>query len=131
MTISLSVLMNNRLIGGCNMKVRTIMVILVLTVFSGAVAIATQNYGGEEIKLDGGRKGMIDFPHHQHHRVISDCNTCHAVFPKTAGSIKDLKIQGKLKKKQVMNNTCLKCHKAMKKAGEKTGPTKCSACHVK
>ena len=113
------------------MKARTIMVILVLIIFSCAVAIATQNHGEEAIKLDGGSRGAIDFPHHQHHNVIKDCNTCHAVFPQTAGSIKDLKTKGELKKKQVMNKTCLKCHKAMKKAGEKTGPTKCSACHVK
>ena len=114
------------------MKIRTIMVILLLIIFSGVIAIATQDHVGEEkIKLDGGKRGMIDFPHHQHHSVIKDCNTCHDVFPQTAGSIKDLKTKGELKKKQVMNKTCLKCHKAMKKAGEKTGPTKCSACHVK
>jgi len=42
-----------------------------------------------------------------------------------------LKIKGELKKKQVMKKKCVSCHKAMKKAKQKTGPTKCSACHVK
>ncbi len=113
------------------MKFRTIIVMAALIIFSVVVAVATQSSGHEEVKLDGGNRGMIDFPHHLHQSAIDDCNTCHAVFPKVQGSIKTLKTQGKLKKKQVMNKTCLKCHRAMKKAGEDTGPTKCSACHIK
>ena len=113
------------------MRLRTIIAIVVLIIFSGAIAVAVQNEGEKEIKLDGGRKGMIDFPHHQHQNAINDCDACHLIFPKKAGSIKDLKTDGKLKKKQVMNKTCLKCHKAKQKAGEKTGPTKCAACHIK
>ena len=113
------------------MKARTIMVILIMIFFTGAFAIAVQNEGEKDIKLDGGYRGAIDFPHHLHQSAIGDCNSCHDIFPKTAGIIKDLKEQKKLKKKQVMNKTCIQCHKAKKKAGEKTGPTKCSACHVK
>jgi len=113
------------------MRLRTIIVILVFIISFSAVAIAVQNEGEKDIKLDGGTRGIIDFPHHQHQNVLIDCNICHDVFPKTAESIKDLKMQGKLEKKQVMDKTCLECHKKMQKAGEKTGPTRCSACHTK
>ena len=113
------------------MKARTIVAILIIIIFTGALAVAVENQGAKDIKLDGGKKGGIDFPHHLHQNAIGDCNACHNVFPQTAGIIKDLKIQKKLKKKQVMNKTCIKCHKEKKKAGEKTGPTKCSQCHVK
>ncbi|MDX2441473.1 MAG: cytochrome c3 family protein [Desulfobacterales bacterium] len=113
------------------MKARTIVAILIIIVFTGALAFAVQHQGAKDIKLDGGKKGVVDFPHHLHQSAIGDCNACHAIFPKTEGIIKALKMQGKLKKKQVMNKTCIKCHKEKKKAGVKTGPTKCSACHVK
>jgi cytochrome c7-like protein len=113
------------------MKARTIVAILIIIVFAGGLAFAVQNQGAKDIKLAGGQKGVVDFPHHLHQSAIGDCNACHSVFPKTAGIIKELKIQKKLKKKQVMNKTCIKCHKEKKKAGVKTGPTKCSQCHVK
>ena len=113
------------------MKARTIVVILIIIIFTGGLSIAVQNQGAKDIKLDGGKKGNIDFPHHLHQNATGDCNACHNVFPQTAGIIKDLITQKKLKKKQVMNKTCIKCHKEKKKAGEKTGPTKCSQCHVK
>jgi cytochrome c2 len=51
-------------------------------------------------------------------------NDCHDLFQQEAGVIQDLKNQGKLKTKQVMNKKCLKCHRAKKKAGEEAGPTK-------
>ncbi len=106
-------------------------IILILIFFAIGIAVAEENKGAENIDLDGGKKGAIDFPHHSHQTAIGDCNACHSIFPKAAGAIKDLKTKKELKKKQVMNKTCIKCHKGMKKAGEKTGPTSCSACHVK
>lgn len=96
-----------------------------------AIAFAEQNKGAEKINLDGGSRGTVEFPHHLHQAAIEDCNACHLVFPKNKGSIKSLKEKKELKKKQVMTKTCLKCHRTMKKAGEKTGPTRCSACHIK
>ena len=45
--------------------------------------------------------------------------------------IAELKAQGKLKKKHVMNKLCTKCHKETQKTGEKSGPTTCSKCHIK
>ena len=96
-----------------------------------AIAAAVQNQGARDIKIDGGSRGTVPFPHHLHQNTIDDCDACHRTFPKTAGIIKDLKQQGKLKKKQIMNKTCIKCHRAKKKAGENAGPTTCSKCHVK
>ena len=105
--------------------------LLLIIIFTGVVVFAMPNHGKEEIDLDGGKKGNIDFPHRIHQNAIGDCTVCHSVFPQKAGIIKELKTQKKLKKKQVMNKTCLKCHRSMKKAGKETGPTNCSQCHVK
>jgi hypothetical protein len=113
------------------MKAKIICIIIGLVFLTGAIAAAVQNQGAKDIKLDGGSRGMVPFPHHLHQNAIADCNACHSIFPKTAGIIKDLKIQGKLKKKQVMNKSCIKCHREKKKAGVKAGPITCSQCHVR
>lgn len=94
-------------------------------------AVANQNNGPKKIDLDGGSQGVINFPHNLHQTVLGDCNACHDIFPQKAGIIKSLKEQNKLKKKQVMNGTCIKCHRAMAKTGDKSGPTSCSKCHTK
>jgi hypothetical protein len=73
----------------------------------------------------------VPFPHAAHQAALGDCSVCHELFPQEAGSIDALKASGDLKKKQVMNKHCTKCHKKMKKEGEKTGPTTCKSCHVK
>ncbi len=90
-----------------------------------------QNKGASEIKLAGGTRGTVSFPHRLHQEKLVDCQICHAIFEQKAGSIEELKAQGKLKKKYVMNTLCTKCHKQKKKAGEKSGPTTCSKCHIK
>ena len=77
------------------------------------------------------RWGKGTFPHRLHQEKLVDCQICHAVFDQKTGSIEELKAQGKLKKKHVMNKMCTKCHKQKKKAGEKSGPTTCSKCHIK
>jgi len=112
-------------------KTTKLTVLLVMVIFTGAVVFAMPDHGKEEINIDGGKKGNIAFPHRIHQDILDDCNICHAVFPKKAGIIKELKAQKKLKKRQVMKKICLKCHKSMKKEGKETGPTNCSACHVK
>ena len=113
------------------MKVRVMLVVLLIFCFVSSVAIAVQNQGSKEIKIDGGKRGAVNFPHHMHQDEIGDCNVCHSIFPKFKGAIKESIADKKLKKKQVMNKTCLKCHKDNKKAGKDHGPTSCSACHVK
>ena len=92
---------------------------------------APQNKGSAEIVLEGGTSGKVTFPHQRHQEKLTDCNICHSVFPQKAGAIEELKARGTLAKKQVMNDQCTKCHREKKQAGEKTGPTTCTTCHVK
>jgi len=102
--------------------------ILVSAAVIGA-GISAENKGAEIILINGGKARDMHFPHHRHQNVLGDCNTCHDLFPARAGSISELKKQGKLKKKQVMQEHCIACHKKKKAAGEKTGPTSCARCH--
>jgi hypothetical protein len=81
--------------------------------------------------LNGGQRGNVPFPHHQHQEKLGDCNICHSMFPQKSGGIAELQAEGKLKKKYVMNKLCTKCHKENKKSGQKSGPTTCKKCHVK
>ena len=111
-------------------KIIVLLVILGM-VFAAALAVANQNMGAEDITLDGGTKGKVPFSHRKHQDNLKDCNICHDTFPQSLGAIDDYKAQGKLKKKQVMNKLCTKCHKAEKKAGKAAGPTTCKTCHVK
>ncbi len=104
------------------------MIVLLSSVFSVA---AIENKGAAEIRMDGGSRGVVPFPHHRHQNALGDCNVCHTLFPQEQGGIVRLKKEGVLVKKQVMNKHCIKCHKQKKKAGDTTGPTTCSKCHVK
>jgi uncharacterized membrane protein len=117
------------------MKGRIVMILLVL---AGILSIAfipafaqTQNKGAAEIVLEGGALGNVHFPHQRHEAKLVDCMICHSAYPQKAGAIEELKAQGKLAKKQIMNEQCTKCHKERKQAGEKAGPTSCTKCHVK
>jgi hypothetical protein len=115
-------------------KARSVLLLVAfMLVAGGAVALSNsqQNKGAEQIELQGGKRGNVPFPHHQHQEKLVDCQICHATFEQEAGSIQELKDQGKLKKKHVMNKLCTKCHKQMKKTGEKSGPTTCKKCHIK
>ena len=96
-----------------------------------AETATSESKGPETLVIDGGRKGNITLPHREHQQNLQDCKICHRVFPKKLGSIKAMKDEGNLKKKQVMNKVCLNCHRSMKKAGKDTGPTSCSGCHKK
>jgi len=95
-----------------------------------AASSAAENKGAEKIELNGGTKGKILFPHRRHQEKLDDCNICHSVFPQQAGIIEKLKADGKLKQKHVMNKLCTKCHRERKKAGQPTGPTTCTKCHI-
>jgi hypothetical protein len=100
-----------------------------LLVTAGTVVSA--NNGAEEMLLNGGKRGKVPFPHRSHQDVLKDCKKCHDLFPQEPGVIDRFKKAGDLKKKQVMNTRCVKCHKAMKKGGNKAGPTTCSKCHIR
>ncbi|MCB2168026.1 MAG: cytochrome c family protein [Deltaproteobacteria bacterium] len=110
--------------------VLTLMAISVVSL-AGAYTIQTDNKGAPQMSLDGGKSGPVPFPHLAHQKVLADCSVCHELFPQEAGAIDALKASGELKKKQVMNKQCTKCHKQMKKEGQKTGPTTCKSCHAK
>ena len=71
--------------------------ILIITVIIGANVIA-ENKGAEIILIHGGKMRDIHFPHHRHQNALGECNVCHDLFPARAGSIAELKSQGKLKK---------------------------------
>ena len=83
------------------------------------------------MELEGGKRGKVPFPHHQHQNKLVDCKICHDAFPQEKGAIEKLKKAGKLKPKHVMNKQCTKCHKEKRRAGEKTGPITCKQCHIK
>lgn len=102
-----------------------------LLIFSAVAAFAVVNTGAEKITIDGASKGEVSFPHREHQEVLKDCKVCHDVFPMELGVIKKLKDEKVLKRKQVMNKTCIQCHKDRKKAGESYGPTSCNDCHAK
>ena len=113
------------------MKTRLFIILLAGAALIASIAGATENRGTDQINIDGGSRGNVPFPHHAHQDKLNDCNVCHAVFPQESGALGKLKQSGQLKKKQVMNKLCIKCHRAEKKAGNKTGPTTCSKCHIK
>ncbi|MGD9332750.1 MAG: cytochrome c3 family protein [Desulfobacterales bacterium] len=110
--------------------VLTVMVVGIVGL-AGAYTIQTENKGADQIELYGGKSGPVPFPHHAHQEVLTDCKVCHELFPQEIGAIDKLKASGELKKKQIMNKHCTKCHKKLKQEGKKTGPTTCKACHVK
>jgi hypothetical protein len=117
------------------MKVKHLPVlVLIAGIVAGAwiaVSAAAENKGAEKIELDGGTRGNVPFPHRLHQGKLSDCQICHSVFPQQAGLIEKLKADGKIKQKYVMNKLCTKCHKERKKAGQPSGPTTCTKCHIK
>jgi hypothetical protein len=102
--------------------------VAVSSVFSAA---PVENKGAAVIRLAGGERGTVDFPHRRHQQKLNDCDICHSLFPQKAGIIEELKAQGKFKKKQVMNKLCVKCHRQKKREGIKAGPTMCARCHHK
>jgi len=106
---------------------------LILTgLFLGPIlSFAGEPQGKKEISLYGGKSGNILFPHHLHQKVVTDCQTCHVDFAQREGALDAAKKSAALKKKQVMNKTCLKCHRALKKSGKTSGPTSCKHCHTK
>ena len=116
---------------GEEMKISLILFSIILALVSIVAVTGAANQGAEQIKIYGGSRGDVLFPHHAHQDRLKDCNTCHAAFPQEADGLKKMKEAGQLKPKQVMNKQCVKCHKDQKKAGNPTGPTTCSKCHVK
>ena len=97
---------------------------------TAGIVVSAEN-GAADMQLEGGKRGLVPFPHRTHQEVLKDCNACHNLFPQESGAIERLKKAGDLKKKQVMNKSCVKCHKTMKKTRGKTGPITCAQCHIR
>ena len=112
-------------------SIALILIAVIVFGLSAAFSEGDQDKGPADIELEGGTRGRVPFPHHRHQESLGDCNICHSVFPQKSGSIEELKAQGKLEKKYVMNKLCTKCHKDMKIAGRNSGPITCSKCHIK
>lgn len=113
------------------MRPLTLVITLFMALALSLSPVTAQDKGQKDHTLFGGKSGDVPFPHHLHQDALDDCNACHSSFPQEQGALASLKKAGTLKKKQVMNKTCLKCHRSMKKAKAKTGPTSCKGCHVK
>lgn len=87
--------------------------------------------GATKIKIDGGRRGLVSFPHRRHQQRLQDCQICHATFEQVADSIKTAKAQNRLAPKQVMKKLCISCHRSQKAKELDAGPTTCSKCHTR
>jgi hypothetical protein len=123
--------LNSNIKGDFKVKKKTVLLIIgLLFIFCFSITASGKYTGKADMILGGGSKGNIAFPHASHQQTITDCDRCHEIFPQEAGSIDKLKNKGEITKKQVMKQ-CQKCHREMKRADKKTGPTKCSGCHDK
>ena len=91
--------------------------------------VMAQDVGRPEMTLDGGSKGPVLFKHKLHQDVVEACAVCHKDFDQKPGALDAAKKKGTLRAKQVMNQTCIACHRAQRTAGSKSGPTSCNACH--
>ena len=113
------------------MKATIGVLLICLAVMLAGMALAVENKGAETMELEGGKRGNVPFPHHQHQNKLVDCKICHDTFPQEKGVIEKLKKAGKLKPKHGSYNQCSKCHKEKRRAGEKSGPITCKKCHIK
>ena len=113
------------------MSVKAAAVTICVSMMIAAICLAGENKGAANMELYGGTRGIVPFNHHQHQAVLKDCNVCHTLFPQQKGAIEKLKADGALKKKQIMNKHCIKCHRSKKEAGESFGPITCKQCHIK
>lgn len=119
---------------------RSIMMFLALILAAGLAIGAAEKMGDYEIQhedvgpdkfvLEGGVPGGVPFPHRAHQSALEqNCEICHELFPQKRGSIQELVEAEKLRKKEVMNLHCIKCHRDYKREGKPSGPTSCRRCH--
>jgi len=98
--------------------IKTIICVIILSV----AAIAGDSLN--EIKIKGGFMGAVTLPHQLHVDIADDCQKCHGIFPQKLGVIQELKDAKTFKKKYIMKDVCISCHKS-----QKSGPTMCYGCH--
>jgi len=96
-----------------------------------SVAFAGAAFAADTMVLKGGAPGDVNFNHKMHQEKMGkDCDACHKMFAKEAGSIEKAIAAGTLKKKDAMKQ-CMDCHKADKAKGAAAGPVGCKDCHKK
>jgi len=107
------------------MKKQIPIIILLLFIF----AVISNAKNNELINIDSGKKGTVSFPHKYHQKIVKNCAKCHDLFAKRKGDIQSQISKNKLRKKQVMYDICISCHKSYIKDGKDSGPVRCSGCH--
>lgn len=82
------------------------------------------------------KKSPVVFPHTPHKDL--KCTDCHHTYKEGDANIKKCSQCHKLETKdktlgleKAYHDKCVTCHKKLKKAKKKTGPTACSKCHPK
>jgi len=124
------------------MKRVVIFVIAVFFVASGIALISAAEVkkGAETYTIDKCQKlkGPAPFDHYKHQALEGvTCKKCHheakeGETPKSCFECHQCAKKGeKPNAKIAFHKNCKGCHVEMKKAGKKTGPTKCNECHLK
>ena len=96
-----------------------------------SVAFAGAAFAADTIVMKG-PFGDVTFPHKLHQEKLNkNCDACHKLFAKEAGSIEKAIAAGTMKKKDAMKQ-CQDCHKAEKAKDAATkAPQGCKDCHKK
>ena len=135
-------------------KVLQALILVVAVVVAFGLAYAKITAPEKDLVLDfkkdeigSANKKPVTFPHskHQalkcnncHHKYkegdakMKKCSECHKAKAGEAPKLKDAFHATKNKKtKKAITISCVGCHKALKKAKKKHGPTSCTKCHPK
>ncbi len=113
---------------------KTIFVILFVFMCVGMALAVEAPKDSLTLKAEKMKKPAVIFLHTNHSK---ECVSCHHMMKEGEVEVKkctECHLDKKDKTpsaKTAMHKNCKDCHKEMKKKGEKTGPTKCSACHKK
>lgn len=118
---------------------------IALTIATGTTFAATDQGPASMILKTAKVKKPATFPHALHQKSLA-CETCHHGKDEAGKQRPLLAEEAKAKCVTCHNSTmankkinsfkkaaharCKTCHKTMKKAGQKTGPTKCNGCHI-
>ncbi|MDY0190981.1 MAG: cytochrome c3 family protein [Desulfuromonas sp.] len=94
-------------------------IFLALAIVSVSLIFSATIFAADTYQYTG--KGTVTFNHAKHGAELG-CASCHQEETPAKITIENKK-QG--------HDLCLTCHKAQAKQGNKSAPTKCSACHVK
>ncbi len=74
------------------MKSRAIVILAILAFLVTGALWAAENFGAPVIRIPGGKKADVPFPHKEHQDDLKDCAKCHGIFPKEKGVIEKLPV---------------------------------------